>query len=207
MLADLSNLFRLTKAHIKPASEVLDRAFEDYPLHIALIPDESERKKKSRYYLEFVIRYSLLYGEVYATSPKLEAVIMWLPSKAADFTMWKMIWSGVLPYMFRLGRKTVSRMLSVADYTVSIHKRYAPFPHLYGWYIGVDPEFQGKGYGRTLMKAMLTRADSEKLPLYSETHTEEDVAMHVNYGYKLIHESVIPGTEITHWVMLRDKTG
>jgi len=204
MVADLSNLVRLTKSQIKAASEVLDRAFENYPLHVAFIPDEPERRKKSRYFLEFFIRYGLLYGEVYAISPKLEAVAIWVPSEKADFTMWRMIRSGVLPYMFRLGWKTVSRMLSVADYLVSIHKCYAPFSHLYAWYIGVDPKFQGKGYGSTLIKAMLAKTDSEQLPCYLETHTKENVAMHEYYGFKVIHESIIPGTEITHWVMLRD---
>ena len=135
MVADFKNIIRLSKSHVKAASAVLDRAFEDFPLHVAFIPDELERRRKSRYFLEFFVRYGLLYGEVYATSPKLEAVAIWLPSEKADFTMWRMIRSGVLPYMFKLGRKTVSRMLSVADYVVSIHKTYAPFPHLYAWYI------------------------------------------------------------------------
>jgi len=204
MVPDLNNLVRLTKSRVKAASEVLDRAFENYPLHAAFIPDESERKKQSRYFLEFFIRYGILYGEVYATSPKLEAVIVWLPSEKANFTMWRMILSGVLPCMFRLGRKTASRMLSVADYLVSIHKSYAPFPHLYAWYIGVDPKFQGKGHGSTLIKAMLARADSEQLPCYLETHRKENVALWEHYGFKVIHETVIPATEITHWVMLRD---
>ena len=207
MAADLNNLVRLTKSQVKAASEVLDRAFEDYPLHVAFIPDESERKKKSRYFLEIFIRYGILYGEVYATSPKLEAVAVWVTSEKADFTMWRMIRSGILPYIFRVGRKTISRMMSVGDYLISIHKRYAPFPHLYAWYIGVDPKFQGKGYGRTLIEVMLARADSEQLPCYGETHTEESVALWEHYGFKVICETVILGTEVKHWAMLRDKLG
>ena len=95
MSADLSSPIRLTKSQVKEASEVLDLAFENYPLHIALIPDEYERKRKSRYFLEVAIRYGILYGEVYATSPKLEAVSIWLPSEKADFAIWKMIRSGI----------------------------------------------------------------------------------------------------------------
>jgi len=207
MTADLSNLFRLTKNQIKAASKVLDLAFEDYPLHVAFIPNESERKKKSHYFLEFFIRYGILYGEVYATSPNLEGVVVWLHSEKADFTMWRMIRSGILLYIFGIGTKTISRMMSVGDYLVSIHKRYASFPHLYVWYIGVNPEFQGKGYGSTLIKAMLDRADSEQLPCYLETQTEENVALWEHYGFKVIYETVIPSTEVKHWAMLRDKVG
>jgi len=205
MAADFKNVLRLNKSHVKSASEVLDRAFENYPLHVAFIPDEFERKRKSRYFIEFFVRYGLLYGEVYATSPKLEAVIMWLPSEKADFTLWRMIRSGILLYVFSVGRKTISRMMSIGDYITSIHKSYAPFPHLYVWYIGVDPKFQGKDHGGTLIKAMLARADGGQLPCYLETHTKEDVALWEHYGFKVIHETVIPGTEVTHWVMLRKK--
>ena len=145
------------------------------------------------------------YGEVYATSPNIEAVVMWLPSEKADFTMWNMIQSGILSYIFRIGIKTISRMMSVGDFLTSLHKRYAPFRHLYGWYIGVNPEFQGKGYAKPLIEAMLARADSEQLPCYGETHTEENLALWQRFGFKVIHEAVIPGTEIKHWVMLREK--
>jgi len=204
---DLNNLIRITKTRSKAAAEVLYLAFEDYPLHVVFIPDESERKKKSRYFLDFFIRYGIAYGEVYATSPKLEAVAMWLPSEKADFTMWRMIQCGLLSYIFRIGIKTISRMMSVGDEVTSIHKRYVPFRHLYGWYIGVNPEFQGKGYGRILIEAMLARADSEQLPCYGETHTEENVTLWGRYGFKVICETVIPGTEVKHWAMLRDKVG
>ena len=205
MVNDLNNLFRLSRDHIKQASDVLDRAFEDFPMHVAFIPDKSERKKKSRYFLEFFIRYGILYGEVYATSPKLEGVSIWLPSKRSNFTMREMLRSGILFYVFKLGIKTILRMISIGNHITSIHKRYAPFPHIHGFYIGVDPEFQGKGYGSTLHRALLARADKAKLPCYIETQKETNVTLWKRYGFHVVSETVIPGTEFKHWAMLRDK--
>ncbi len=207
MAAELENLVRLNKSHIKPAIDVLDRAFENNPINIAFLPDESERKKKSRHIFEFFLRYGFLYGEVYATSPKLEAVAMWLTSDKSDFTLWRMLRSGVIPFIFRFGGKNVLRMISITNRFVEIHKKYAPFPHLYAWYIGVDPDFQGKGLGNTLHRAMLARADSERLPCYLETQKEENMVLWSRYGFKVINETVIPGTEVKHWAMLREKTG
>jgi GNAT superfamily N-acetyltransferase len=207
MVAELESLFRLNKSHIEPAIDVLDRAFEDNPLNIAFLPDKSERKKKARHIFEFFLRYGFLYGEVYATSPKLEAVAMWLTSEKADFTLWRMLRSGVIPFIFRYGIKNVLRMISITNVFVAIHKNYAPFPHLYAWYIGVDPEFQGKGYGSTLHRAMLAKADSKRLPCYLETQKEENAALWSRYGFKVIYETIIPGTEVRHWAMLREKAG
>ncbi len=207
MSDDLDNLVRVTKSQAKAAGNVLAQAFADYPLHVAFIPDGYERKKKSPYFLEVFVRYGILYGVVYATSPKLEGVIVWLPSENADYAIWKMIRSGMLSYLFKIGIKTILRMISVGNFLNSLHKRYAPFRHWYGWYVGVNPEFQGKGYGKILIEAMLAIADKDKLPCYGETHTLEDVALWERYGFKVIDESTLPGTEFKQWVVLRDKVG
>ena len=83
MGADLNDLVRLTKAQIKPAAETLVQAFQDDPLIAYFIPDASERNNKSPYIFHLLIRYGLLYGEVYAISPNLEGVAVWLPSEKA----------------------------------------------------------------------------------------------------------------------------
>lgn len=126
---DSKNPVRLTKAHIKPTAEICTRAFQDDPLYTYFIPNATERKNKLPILWEGMIRFGVLYGEVCATSYNLEGVASWIPSEKADFTMWRMIRSGLFPLLFRLGKKAISRMLSFADYASSMHKRHAPFRH------------------------------------------------------------------------------
>jgi GNAT superfamily N-acetyltransferase len=90
------------------------------------------------------------------------------------------------------------------EYAYHLQARLAPFPHWYGFLLGVDPVFQGKGYASALIMPMLTRLDRERLPCYLETHKEKNVSIYKHYGFKLIHEETIPRTSINHWVMLRD---
>ena len=80
-----------------------------------------------------------------------------------------------------------------------------PLPHWYGWYVGAKPELQGKGHGRKLVEAMLAKADSDNLPCYGETHTQENVPLWEHYGFEVVDQVLIPGTNFKHWVMLRDK--
>ena len=47
-----------------------------------------------------------MYGEVYATTSNLEGVAFWLPSEKS-FTMWRMIRSGFLSFLLRLGKKVI----------------------------------------------------------------------------------------------------
>lgn len=205
MTTKLENLTPLSYTQVKEASRVLALALQDYPLHIAIFPDPLEREEKSPYFLEVVIRYGIRFGVACATSPNMEGILVWLPSQNADYALRKLIRSGMLTCLLKIGIRPVLRMLSIANYFSKLHEKHAPFPHWYGWYVGVKPEFQGKGYGRTLVEAMLARADSDNLPCYGETHTEENVPLWKHYGFKVVDQVYIPGTSFKHWILLRDR--
>ena len=207
MVSDLNNLVRLQNSQIKPAAEMLARAFQDDPLSGYFFPDASERKNKLPYIFEFLIRYGVLYGEVYAISPNLEGVAVWLPSEKADMTLWRMIWSGGLFMLLKLGIKSILRQMSATDYMFSIRKRYVPFRYWFLQSIGVDPVFQGKGYAGTLLKAMFARTDKEHLPCYLTTENEKNVPFYQHYAFKVVEKVIIPGTEVITWAMLREGSG
>ena len=205
MVPDLNKLLRLTKTQIKPAAEMLTRAFQDSPDNVYYFPDISERRNKYFYYLQFIVCYGLLYGEVYSTSPNMEGVAVWLNSEKANMTLWRAIRSGRLSMRLKLGRKTYSQLMSFGDYLTSVRKRYAPFKHWYLLGLGVNPDYQGKGYASTLLKAMLARIDNEHLPCYVETQDGKNLPIYEHYGFKLLEESIVPDTKITNWAMLREK--
>ena len=145
-----------------------------------------------------------MYGEVYATSSNLEGVVFWLPSEKS-FTMWRMIRSGFLSLLLKLGKKVISRLMSFSDYASPIHKRHTPFRHWYLMYIGVESLFYGRGYASALIKPMLTRIDREHLLCFLETQNEKNVQIYQHFGFKVVEVGTVPGTDINHWAMLRDK--
>ena len=206
MVADLNNIVRLKKSQIKSAAEMLARAYQDDPLFAYFIPDASERKNKSHYLHEFSIRYGLSYGEVYATSPNLEGVAVWLPLEKAHVTLLRSIRSGGLSILFKLGVKPVFRLRSAGDFIFAVQTHCVHFPHWYLFCLGVEPQFQGKGYASILLKVMFARLDKEHLPCYVETQSEKNVPIYQHYGFEVVEEVVIPGTGISHWAMLREKT-
>jgi len=205
MTTDIDNLFRLRKAQVKPAAEMLARAFQNNPVYIYAIPNADERKKTLPHIFQFRIRYGVLYGEVYTISPNLEGLAMWIPSEKVYITLWRMLRARGLLLYLKAGKKIISRLKSVGDYGFPIHKRHADFPHWHLSSIAVDPSCQGKGYARTLIKTMLTRIDQEELPCFLDTQIEKNVSIYQRYGFKIVERGVIPGTEIPHWAMLREK--
>ncbi len=207
MTADLNNLVRLQKSQIKPAAEVLARAFYDDPIFVHFIPDASERKNKLPYLIRFLTRYGISHGEVYAISSNMEGVAVWIPSEKAARTQWRMMVNGGLSLYLKLGRKIVSRRRPVIDFISLIHRLHAPFRHWYLELIGIDPELQGKGYAGILLKAMLARLDRENVPCFLETQNGNNVPIYQHYGFKVVENVVIPGTKLRHWAMLREKGG
>ncbi len=206
MGTDLKDLVQLNKSHIKPAAEVLTRAFQNYPALQYSFPDEFERKKIAPYFFQYILSYCVRYGETYATSPNLEGVAAWLTSDNYPMTLWRSIRSVPLSMMISFGRAGGARMKYFGEYIDAMHKRLAPFKHWFLQTLGVDPQFQRKGYAGKLLRAKFARIDEEGLPCYLETLDEINVRLYEHFGFKVIEKSAIPETKLTNWAMLREKS-
>ena len=203
MNGDLNTLFRLGKAQVKPAARVLARVFQNEPTYMYLSPNDSKRRRNLHYHFALRLRYAIACGEVYATSSDMEGIAMWLPSEYARMTPWASIRGGGFSVVLNLGMQSASRQSSTNNFIRSIQAKNAPFLHWYFASIGIDIAYQGKGYASSLIKPMLARIDSEHLPCYLETQKENNVSLYQHYGFEVVNESVIPGTELTNWAMLR----
>ncbi len=78
-------------------------------------------------------------------------------------------------------------------------------PHLYLQTLGVDPAFQGKGYGKALLDrlALEARARPEIAGVYLETGTEANVAFYSSKGYEILGELYPIG--VRQWRMYQRK--
>jgi len=204
MSTDSKTIVQLDKSHIRPAAEMLSRAFRDYPLLQYSFPDELERGKVAPYFFQFILYYGIRYGETYATSPNLEGVALWIPSDNYPVTFWKLIRSVPLSVIFGLGRYGGGRMRHIGEHIDAVHQRLAPFKHWFLQTIGVDPQFQGKGYAGKVLRPMFFRIDEEGLPCYLETLDEQNVQLYEHFGFKVVEKATIPKTSLTNWAMLRD---
>ena len=199
----MNGLLRLDSSQTRPAAAVAARAFYTAPVTIHFYPDDSLREKKLFRSFQFIIRYGVLYGEVLATSDNMEGIAVWLPPDVVHMSFWGMIRSGGIPVM--LGTFDAwHRIMPFNQHTAAMHHHNAPFRHWYLQLIAVDPDIQGKGYGSKLMRPMLERIDREELPCYLETHTKKNVSIYEHYGFKVIDERIIPGSQVNHRAMLRE---
>jgi GNAT superfamily N-acetyltransferase len=209
MSSDLNNLIRLTKADIKPAAEVLARAFQDHPLFSYLMPDETQRKKKQLLVFRSTMQQGMKYGEAYATSPQLEGVAVWFTAAPQREKWWRNIMHRLISILFIpflaviFGREAMRRQRAYSRYAAGVRARCISGRYWYLQTLAVDPEYQGKGYASRLLKPMLARADREGMPCFLETQEEKNVALYEHFGFKVMEEGIIPGSDIKFWAMLR----
>jgi len=204
MSAELDNLVRLHEVDIKQAALVLTKSFQQYPLLVQKYPDESQRNKAAYYFFLVIVGYGIRWGEVYAASPRMEGIAVWYRSEHFPMRFRKILRS--VPFSALLGFpwSGVGRLQAAADFVEARHQLTAPAGHWFLDSVGVLPQYQGKGYGGKLIRAMLARTDRERLPVYLDTMDETDVRRYEHFGFKVIDKSPVPKTNLTNWSMLRE---
>ena len=194
----------MNRSQVKRATEVLIRAFWNQAPLQYYFPDEAERERIAPYFFSMSVFTGIRYGEVHVTSEALEGVAVWLPSSNYPVTMWTLLRSVPLSKIIGLARYGGARMRDLGQYIDAVHGRLASFEHWFLATIGVDPQFQGRGYASKLLRPMLSRIDEEGLPCYLETLEGQNVRLYEHFGFRVLEESIIPNTNLTNWAMLRD---
>ncbi len=199
----MGELVRLGRADVGRAMEVLAVAFRDDPLLTHACPDREARMKLARVFCQVPLHYAARYGEVYAPSQRLEGVAAWLPSARFPLTPWKVLRAVPLSLLVSLGRTGGARLRVAGDHLNALHRRLAPPEHLFLFILGVAPSFQGQGHAGRLLRPILARLDREGRPCYVDTMQEKNVSLYEHFGFRVLEESSIPGTDLTAWAMLR----
>jgi predicted acetyltransferase len=94
-------------------------------------------------------------------------------------------------------------MWAYGKYVDNLHRKLVPYPYWYLQIIGLNLKYQGQGFCSRLVRPMLGRIDQEHLACFLETNTRKNVTIYERFGFEVISEDTIPGTEITSFAMLR----
>jgi ribosomal protein S18 acetylase RimI-like enzyme len=94
-------------------------------------------------------------------------------------------------------------MQAYGRYVDNLHRKLVPYPHWYLQIIGVDPKYQGQGFSSRLVRPVLERIDRERMSCFLETNTGKNVAIYRRFGFEVVSEDKMPGTEVTSFAMLR----
>ena len=198
-------LMKLSEIHIQQAANVFTDAFMEYPLFRYLVENPSSRSIIYPLFFRLMTKYTVKFGEAYATSENMEGIALWLPAEKADISLWNNLTNGGIDVFLKAGLMVTYRSMIFTDFASRLHHQLIEGPHIYLFQIGVQRKYRGKGYASKLMKPILNRADRENLPIYLETHDQTNIPLYKHFQFEIAEHKTIPGSNVNHWTMIRPK--
>ena len=199
----MNGLFRVTKHEIKAATATLVQAFFEYPEPVFLMPDPEKRRKQMPRIYDSIMKGALSIGEIWAASPEMEGVAVWAPGNGSR-PVWKHGFSFFWLLMnLRVGSTASGSREAYFAHVTEVRERLMPGNYWYLQMVGVKPAMQGKGCGSSLLRPMLARATRENLPVYLETQSESTVPLYEHFGFTVADDSLVIGTNIRSWAMIK----
>jgi len=195
----ISGLYKIQQKDLKNAVDVLTDAFSEDSMWKEIFNDED----KNRAISEVMVRFCLKYGNVLSTSDNLEGVMAIAPYDK-DMTALRVIRSGGFLLSMKIAGEA-KKMKVLSNAIEEAKKSLNLGPHIHLLIMGVSQEFQGKGFGGKLLRAVIEEAETERKPIYLETQKEDNVNFYEKYGFSVKKKIILPKPlNLPMWLMVRD---
>jgi len=177
---------------------VLTDAFSKESMWKEVFTDE----EKNRILTEVMVRFCLKYGSVYATSENFEGIMALAPHDK-EMTIWTIVRSGAFFLSMKISDE--AKQMEVLTSAVEEAKKSLNLgSHIHPLMMGVSQEFQGKGFGGKLLRALIEKAEAEKKSIYLETQKENNVKFYEKYGFSVKKKIILPEPlNLPMWLMVR----
>jgi len=187
------------KKDLRNVVDVLTDAFSKESMWKEVFTDE----EKNRILTEVMVRFCLKYGDVFATSANLEGLMAIAPHDK-EMTTWRIIRSGGFFLSMKIANEAKKmEVLSSAVEEAKKSLNLSSYIHLL--MMGVSQEFQGKGFGGKLLRALIEKAETEKKSVYLETQKEDNVNFYGKYGFSVKKKIILlEPLNLPMWLMVRD---
>jgi ribosomal protein S18 acetylase RimI-like enzyme len=198
-MTSYDDLFRIKKQNLQDAVTVLDSAFSEDSMWKEVFDDA----EKNRILTEVMVRFCLMYGTVVSTSDKLEGVMAIAPY-GKDMNMLSIIRSGAFLLSLKIGNES-KKFKVLSDAVDEAKKTLDLDPYIHLFIMGVSQDYQGKGLGGKLVRALIEKSESENKPIYLETQKKDNVFFYEKYGFEVKKKIMLPEPfDLPMWLMLRD---
>jgi GNAT superfamily N-acetyltransferase len=199
--ADAAGAIRKASAEDVPRlADALARAFHDDPGWSHLLPHPGDRTERLRLFFETELRgLGMPHGLVWTTDEVVGAAA-WAPPDA-----WRVPVATTVRELPPMARVFGNRLLLAFRSRLRMEGRHPRKPpHWYLAFMGVVPEWQGRGLGTALMRPVLESLDAAGIPAYLESSSTRSRALYQRNGFAVTGEFNLPSDGPPLWQMWRE---
>ncbi|GAA1458987.1 GNAT family N-acetyltransferase [Nocardiopsis exhalans] len=191
---------------VPDVARVLSRALHDDPLFRWLFPDDELRMAKVRRFFALAVGFGYMtagdvriaeLAESTESAPVTRAAALWAPPTSnpegplVSLRTWPH-WGALI------GRARLAAFVRIfAEWKMASPQE----PHLYLAALGVDPSAAGTGVAGGLLTAGLDEADSQGLPVFTQTLNDKSVGFYERFGFRCVHEVPHEGIGTSYFLL------
>lgn len=162
---------------------LLTQAFKDNKSVNYIIKQDKYRITRIYALMEYSFDICIKFGEVYLSNDGNACALVLMPGskRTTLLSMWletKLIFKAI----------GIMRIGSALNRERAIKVQQLQQPHLYVWFIGVNPTTQGKGIGSELLNEIIAYAHAKSLPVCLETSTTTNLPWYQKRGFEVYDE-------------------
>ncbi len=178
-------MIRADKIYKDKVIEILSECFEKNKSVNWIVKQDSKRKERIRYLMDYSFEACIETGQVYITDDLTGVIIC---SNSDDKL--PILEEAYLTIQFVLkvtGFEGIAKALKREQYIKDFHPKDEEF--IYIWFIGLKKTEQGKGVGSAMLQEIIARSNHEHIPIYHETSNERNLHFYKKHGFEVYHIS------------------
>jgi len=163
--------------------EILAKSFDSNKSVNFIVKQDESRLARIRALMGYSFDICHLFGAVFVSDDK-KACALILYSERNQISL-KSVWLNLKLIVQCIG---LNRLPKILKREKSLKKIRPSHPHIYLWFIGVDPASQKMGIGKKMLEDIKELGIKTKKPIYLETSTMNNIPWYERAGFTIYNE-------------------
>lgn len=159
---------------------ILARSFDDNKSVNYVVKQDQRRVERIRELMDYSFNMCHTFGEVWISDDAQASALIIFPDMKR-FSFRTLLWD----FKLALSVIGIDRVSAVLKREAMIKSNHPASPIAYLWFIGVNPQTQGKGIGSTFIQEVIRECEKKQRPIYLETSMERNLPFYKKFGFEI----------------------